>query len=80
MQEAFPTPGSTPPILGVVVVAYGSADVIVECLESLLASEDVALKVVVVDNASPDGVVQTIRDWASGAAPYRRPPNSPLRP
>lgn len=65
-------------VIGVVVVTYRSSDVIVECLESLLASQGVTLKVVVVDNASPDGTVALIRDWASGAAPYVRPANSPL--
>jgi GT2 family glycosyltransferase len=61
-----------------VVVAYRSADVIAECLESLMASQGAALKVVVVDNASPDDVCEVIRDWASGRAPYRRPAKSPL--
>jgi GT2 family glycosyltransferase len=80
VHEPFSTPGKPPQTLGVVVVAYGSASVIVECLESLAASVEASLKIVVVDNASPDDVCQVIRDWASGANPYRRPAGSPLPP
>ncbi|WP_179378107.1 glycosyltransferase family 2 protein [Jannaschia marina] len=42
------------PRLGVVVVTHRSADVVGDCLDSLLAAEGVALSIVVVDNASPD--------------------------
>jgi GT2 family glycosyltransferase len=66
--------------VGVVVVTYRSSDVIVECLESLFGSTGVQLKVVVVDNASPDQTVEVIRDWASGRTPYQRPASSPLPP
>jgi len=66
------------PILGVIVVTYGSANVIAECLETLAASQGANLKIVVVDNASTDGTCETIRDWASGAAPFRQPANSPI--
>lgn len=59
------------PRLGVVVVTFNAADVILENLESLLAqTSDVALDVVVVDNGSPDGTPQVIRDWSSGAVPF----------
>jgi GT2 family glycosyltransferase len=68
------------PTLGVVVVTYNSADVIVECLETLLASEGVALRIVVVDNDSADRTVDTILDWASGAVPFVPPAASPLPP
>ena len=42
------------PRLGVVIVTHGSADVVGDCLDTLLASDGVALSVVVVDNASTD--------------------------
>jgi len=58
-----------PAPLGVVIVTYNSVDVITDCLESLLmADSDVELHIVVVDNASNDGTLQHIRDWATGAA------------
>lgn len=66
-------PPSPLPALGVVVVAYGSADVILDCLESLVASTGVRLAIVVVDNASPDGTPDLVRRWASGA-PHAPPP------
>ncbi len=52
------------PILGVAIVTYASSDVIVGCLDSLLASEDVDLRIALCDNASPDDTVDVIRDWA----------------
>lgn len=52
--------------LGVVIVAFNSADVILDCLESLLASRGVCLQIVVVDNGSTDGTVALLRDWAAG--------------
>lgn len=59
------------PTLGVVVVTYCGADVIATCLETLMGAQDVALRVVVVDNGSPDDTVAVIKDWASGAAPFQ---------
>ncbi len=50
--------------IGVVVVTYNSSDVIIPCLESLLASDHPDLRVVVCDNSSPDDTVDVIRDWA----------------
>jgi GT2 family glycosyltransferase len=52
--------------MGVVIVTYGAADVISDCLETLFASEGVVLSVVVVDNASPDGTEAVVRDWQAG--------------
>lgn len=50
--------------IAVVVVAFHSADVILGCVESLLAQEGGRPAVIVVDNASADGTVATLRDWA----------------
>ena len=58
------------PVLGVVIVTFNSSDVILDCLESLLASRDVGLQIVVVDNASTDGTCDVLRAWASGRRPY----------
>ena len=68
------------PRIGVVIVAFNSADIIDECLETLFASEGVDLRVVVVDNRSVDASCAVVRDWASGAVPFRRRPDSPLPP
>ena len=70
-----PPPDPTPR-LGVVLVNYKGAADTLECLESLLRS-DIPLRVVVVDNASDDGSVERILDWASGAVPWE-PPEGPL--
>mgnify|MGYP002823550165 FL=1 len=53
-------------MIAVIIVTYNSADVIRSCLESLTRSEGETVRVVVVDNASTDETVQTIRDWAAG--------------
>ena len=50
--------------IGVIICTYGSADVIEACLDSLLASQDATLHVVVCDNASPDHTVALVTDWA----------------
>lgn len=60
----------TLPNLGVVIVTFNSADVIRDCLESLLAARDVRLEIVIVDNASTDDTLAALHDWASGATPY----------
>ena len=62
--------------IGVVVVSYGAAEAVVGCLESLRAAaararaDGAPLRVLVVDNASPDDTVETLRLWAArtGAA------------
>jgi len=66
------------PRIGVVVLTFRSADVIVECLASLFASTGVDLTVVVVDNDSPDGSLAAAREWASGSVSFVRDPRSPL--
>lgn len=57
--------------LGVVIVTFNSADVVLECLESLMAcASETALDIVVVDNASTDGTGTRIADWAVGKRPF----------
>lgn len=64
--------------LGVVIVAYNSGAVLLDCLESLLAQQGCALDIVVVDNASPDGTGARLDAWASGAARYLAPQDCPF--
>lgn len=52
--------------VGVVVVTYNAGEVVLDCLESLIANRGVDLRIVVVDNASGDDTVAIIRDWAAG--------------
>lgn len=59
------------PALGVVIVSFNSSDVILDCLESLLAATGVDLHIVVVDNASTDGTPNLITDWAAGQLAYQ---------
>ncbi|MEP0391116.1 MAG: glycosyltransferase family 2 protein [Erythrobacter sp.] len=47
--------------IGVIIVAYDSGAVIVDCLESLFSAPDADLRVVIVDNASTDDVISIIR-------------------
>lgn len=55
-----------PDVIVAIIVTYRSADVIRDCLESLMTSNYGALKVIVCDNNSPDDTVDTIRTWATG--------------
>lgn len=66
------------PTLGVVIVSFNASTELLDCLESLLAAPDVALHVVVVDNASSDDTVARFEDWASGKAPYAPPEDLPF--
>jgi hypothetical protein len=66
------------PCLGVVIVTYNGSDVICDCLESLLAARDVALRIVVVDNGSPDDTCAVIKSWASGQVAYTPPADLPF--
>ncbi|MFZ1662805.1 MAG: glycosyltransferase family 2 protein [Paracoccaceae bacterium] len=50
--------------IGVVVVTFNSADVIAECLESLMHQHGAEPTVIVVDNASTDNTLEVVRDWA----------------
>lgn len=50
--------------IGVVIVAFNSADVIAGCLDSLMALDGGAPGIVVVDNASTDDTVAVLSDWA----------------
>lgn len=60
------------PGIGVIIVTYRSATFIADCLESLLACGYPGLKIVIVDNASPDDTPDTIRKWAKSANPDLR--------
>lgn len=51
--------------IGVVIVAFNSADVILGCVESLLAQEGGAPAVIVVDNASTDDTLAVLQRWAT---------------
>ena len=62
MQGMEETSRST---LGVAIALYASADVIGDCLDSLLASRAAQLRVVLVDNASPDDSCEVVRQWAA---------------
>jgi|GEM_PF-257479 len=66
------------PVLGVAIVTFNSASVILDCLESLLASRDVRLRIVIVDNNSPDDTVARLRNWASGLRRYAASPDIPF--
>jgi len=55
-------------MIAVIIVTYNSADVIGNCLESLIQSEDEAVRLVVVDNASTDATIRVIKDWAAEQA------------
>lgn len=60
-------PAMTPsqPAIGVAITTYCAAGFIGRCLTSLRASQGPRLKVVVVDNCSPDGTCEAIRAWAA---------------
>ncbi|WP_138470121.1 glycosyltransferase [Poseidonocella sp. HB161398] len=79
-----PAPSALP-VIGVVVVTFAAEDVIAGCLESLMAARALLaaeglgeLRVVVVDNDSPDGTLGAVRGWADGSRPYAPPAGLPF--
>jgi N-acetylglucosaminyl-diphospho-decaprenol L-rhamnosyltransferase len=50
----------------IVIVSYNTADLIVDCLASTLASEDCGKEIFVVDNASTDGSADVVRERFPG--------------
>ena len=50
------------------MVSFQSAEIIADCLDSLVASRGVRVKIVVLDNASADQSVECIRAWAAARA------------
>lgn len=67
------------PRLGVAVVTFNSSDVILDCLESLLASTKVELDIVVADNASTDETIALLCDWAAGRHVHQLAADSPFQ-
>jgi GT2 family glycosyltransferase len=59
-EDEPPLPG-----IGVVIVAFRSADVIGACLDSLLASTHRPSRIIVCDNACPDDSAGVVRAWAA---------------
>lgn len=55
-----------PPEVAVVILNWNSWSDLLECLESVLRLHYPALKVIVCDNASTDGSVERILQWAGG--------------
>lgn len=51
----------------------------IECLESALRLDYPNFRVLLCDNASADGSLERLADWADGRAPYSAPESSPLR-
>lgn len=63
----MPEEMTVPPVLGVVVVTYAAANEIGICLETLMAAKGVKLRIIVIDNGSPDDTLDVIRAWANGS-------------
>ena len=62
-RETTPAWEATAAEIGVVVTLYDYADVVIETLDSIVASRDVALEIVVVDDHSGDDGVAAVRAW-----------------
>ena len=79
MKEGQRAKASLPGI-GVVIVTYNASDVILDCLETLLAAPYPDLRVVLVDNASTDGTPSLVRDWAEGRQQWSPTSRFPFEP
>lgn len=59
------------PEAAVILLNYNGWKDTVECLESLFRINEPTFRVIVCDNASPDGSMEKIRSWADGKLPVR---------
>lgn len=70
--------------VGVILVSYNTGDVLLDSLESLLAAARFPgapdLRVLVVDNASPDDTLTRLTGWADGARPWTPSDDMPFEP
>lgn len=63
--------GSQPPRVVVLILMYGKPDDAIEAVSSVLASDYPDFRVILLDNASPDGTYDAVKAWADGK---RAPP------
>ena len=76
-EEDLPRPTDhTFPHVAILLLNWNQWGLTIECLESVFRLEYPALTVVLCDNASTDGSVERIRDWASGRVQVT--PNVPI--
>ncbi|MFT6273920.1 MAG: GT2 family glycosyltransferase [Halioglobus sp.] len=61
--------GNIESVVYVVVLNWNGWKDTLPCLESLLASQDVSIRIVVCDNASADGSLDHVEAWAAGDLP-----------
>ncbi|MGH7323067.1 MAG: glycosyltransferase family 2 protein [Candidatus Rokuibacteriota bacterium] len=69
----------TAPAVAVIVVNWNGWVDTLECLESVLRSAYPDYRIVVCDNASPDGSMDRIKAWAEGRLDVAVAPRDPLR-
>jgi GT2 family glycosyltransferase len=60
--------GAGVPRVVVIIVMYRAAEQVIECISSVLASLHRDFRIVVLDNASPDGAYERVLQWARGQA------------
>jgi hypothetical protein len=80
MLSSSPSPSAP---LGVVIVTFDAANVILDCLGTLTtaAAQDVVpLRIAVVDNASTDGTADLVSGWMEGRQPWTPPADLPFPP
>jgi hypothetical protein len=64
-EESTPAWSTASPEISVVVTLYNYAEVVIEALDSIAASSDVDIEIVIVDDHSSDGGLDVVRRWMS---------------
>ena len=64
-------------MIAIVIVNFNGAADTIECLEGLLRLRGDDRRVIIVDNASSDGSIERISDWANGEVAFEPPGNVP---
>lgn len=79
LQAASPKMCVSAEALAIILVNYNGWAHTIECLESLLRSDQQDYSIIVVDNASTDGSVAQIQAWADGLVDAWVSPENPHR-
>jgi GT2 family glycosyltransferase len=76
---AIEADASREPLVVVIVLMYGVPDQAIECVSSVMRSDYRSFRVILLDNASPDGAYGAVRGWMRGECPPPNVDKSPLK-
>ena len=74
-ERIYPSPGSSPPLVSILVPSYNGAAFLREALDSLVAPTYPSIEILLLDDASSDGTPAIAADYADRISYVRQPKN-----